>query len=52
MVEAASPRLVQLEPPAISDDMLQIKYRDAELKLLPVEDMYTVAALLHSLQSL
>ena len=33
MAEAVSPQLVQLEPPAISEEMLQIQYRGAELKL-------------------
>ena len=52
MAEAAGPQLVQLEPPAISDDMLQIQYRGAELKLPAGVDIEAVAALLRSLQSL
>ena len=52
MAEAASPQLVQLEPPAISDDMLQIQYRGAELKLPAGVDIEAVAVLLRSLQSL
>ena len=52
MAEAAGPQLVQLEPPAISDDMLQIQYRGAELKLPAGVDIETVAALLRSLQAL
>ena len=54
MAEVAGPQLVQLEPaPALAqDDVLQIQYRGAELKLPAGVDMDTVAALLQSLQSL
>ena len=54
MTEAAAPQLVQLEPAPvkIQDDMLQIQYRGAELKLPAGVDMATVAALLRSLQEL
>ena len=54
MAEAAGPQLVQLEPAPvpIQDDMLQIQYRGAELKLPAGVDMDAVAALLRSLQSL
>ena len=54
MAEVAGPQLVQLEsvPVPIQDDMLQIQYRGAELKLPAGVDMDTVAALLQSLQSL
>ena len=52
MAEASGPQLVQLEPTVISDDMLQIQYRGAELKLPAGVDIETVAALLRSLQSL
>ena len=54
MAEAAAPQLVQLEPtPALAqDDVLQIQYRGAELKLPVGVDMDAVAALLRSLQSL
>ena len=54
MAEVAVPQLVQLEsvPVPIQDDMLQIQYRGAELKLPAGVDMDTVAALLQSLQSL
>ena len=54
MAEAAGPQLVQLEsvPVPFQDDMLQIQYRGAELKLPAGVDMDTVAALLQSLQSL
>ena len=52
IVESAAPQLVPLEPVAESDDLLQIQYRGAELKLPSGVDMDTVAALLRSLQSL
>ena len=52
MAEATSPQLVQLDPPVISNDMLQIQYRGAELKLPPGVDIDAVAALLRSLQTL
>ena len=52
MAEASGPQLVQLEPTVISDDMLQIQYRGAELKLPAGVDIETVAALLRSIQSL
>ena len=52
IVESAAPQLVSLEPVAESDDLLQIQYRGAELKLPAGVDMDAVAALLRSLQSL
>ena len=52
MAEAAGPQLVQLDPAPAPDDMLQIQYCGAELKLPAGVDMDTVAALLRSLQSL
>ena len=54
MAEVAGPQLVQLEPSPVpvQEDMLQIQYRGAELKLPAGVDMDTVAALLRSLQSL
>jgi len=54
MAEATVPQLVQLEPTPvpIQDDMLQIQYRGAELKLPAGVDMDVVTALLRSLQSL
>ena len=52
IVESAAPQLVPLELVAESDDLLQIQYRGAELKLPAGVDMDTVAALLRSLQSL
>ena len=54
MAEVAGPQLVQLEPSPVpvQEDMLQIQYRGAELKLPAGVDMDTVTALLRSLQSL
>ena len=52
MAEAAGPHLVQLDSPVISDDMLQIQHRGAELKLPSGVDIDAVAALLRSLQVL
>ena len=52
IVEAGSPQLVQLEPVTEPEDLLQIQYRGAELKLPAGVDMDAVAALLRSLQSL
>ena len=52
MAEVAGPQLVQLEPSPVpvQEDMLQIQYRGAELKLPVGVDMDAVAALLRSLQ--
>ena len=52
MAEATAPRLVQLDPAPLQDDILQIQYRGAELKLPAGIDMDAVTALLRSLQSL
>lgn len=52
LIEAASPRLVELDPTGIADDVFQIRYRGAELKLPAGVDMDAVAALLRSVQSL
>ena len=52
IVESASPQLVPLEPPAVSEKQLCIQYRGAELKLPTGVDMDAVAAILRSLQSL
>ena len=52
MAEAARPQLVPLDAPVISDDMLQIQYRCAELKLPASVDIDAVATLLRSLQTL
>ena len=52
MADAAVPQLIQLEPVTEPEDLLQIQYRGAELKLPAGVDMDAVAALLRSLQSL
>ena len=52
MAETAVPQLVQLEPAPFQDDMLQIQYRGAELKLPAGVDLDAVAALLRSIQTL
>ena len=52
IVESAAPQLVPLEPVTEPEDLLQIQYRGAELKLPAGVDMDAVAALLRSLQSL
>ena len=52
MTEAAGPQLVQLDSPVASEDMLQIQYRGAELKLPAGVDIDAVATLLRSLQAL
>ena len=52
IVESASPQLVPLEPPAVSEEQLCIQCRGAELKLPVGMDMDAVAAILHSLHSL
>lgn len=52
IVESAAPQLVPLEPVTESEDLLQIQYRGADLRLPAGVDMDAVAALLRSLQSL
>ena len=52
IVEATSPQLVPLEPPAGSEDQLYIQYRGAELKLPVGVDMDAVSAILRSIQGL
>ena len=52
IVEATSPQLVQLEPQPETEDLLQIQYRGAELRLPGGVDLETVAVLLRSIQSL
>ena len=52
MIETAGPQLIPLASPVISDDMLQIQYRGADLKLPINVDIEAVAALLRSLQTL
>lgn len=52
MAEGTAPQLAQLEPAVLSDDMLQIHYRGADLKLPAGVDIEAVAVLLRSLQAL
>ena len=54
MAEATAPQLVPLDPALvpIQDDVLQIQYRGAELKLPAGVDVDAVAALLRSIQCL
>ena len=52
MAESAGPRLVPLDSVPVAEDMLQIQYRGAELKLPVGVDIDGVAALLRSLQIL
>ena len=52
MAEAAGPQLVQLDSAPVAEEMLQIQYRGAELKLPVGVDIEAVAVLLRSLQSL
>ena len=52
MTETAGPQLVQLDSAPVAEDMLQIQYRGAELKLPVGVDIDAVAALLRSIQSL
>ena len=52
MAEASSPQLVQLDPVPMQQDMLQIQYRGAELKLPAGVDIDAVSALLRAIQTL
>ena len=53
IVEVAAPQLVPLDHPAEEPvDILQIRFREAELKLPSGVDIDAVAALLRSIQSL
>ena len=52
MADATGPQLVQLDSASVAEDMLQIQYRGAELKLPSGVDIEAVAALLRSIQSL
>ena len=52
MAEATAPHLVQLEPLSQTEDVLEIQYRGAEMKLPAGVDLDAVAALLRSIQSL
>ena len=52
MAEASRPQLVQLDPVPMQQDMLQIQYRGAELKLPAGVDIDAVSALLRAIQTL
>lgn len=53
MAETAGPQLVQIDHPVhVQNNMLQIQYRGAELKLPAGVDIDAVAALHRSVQSL
>ncbi len=54
IIEASAPKLVQMEPAPVpvQNDLLQIQYRGAELKLPAGVDMDAVAALLRSIHVL
>ena len=52
MVEASGPQLVPLDSVPVADNMLQIQYQGAELKLPAGVDIEAVAVLLRSIQSL
>ena len=51
MTETSAPQLVRLEPLPPADDILEIQYRGAVVKLPSGVDMDAVAALLRSIQS-
>ena len=52
IVASAAPQLVQLEAVSVTEEVLQIQYRGAELRLPAGVDMDAVSALLRSIQSL
>ena len=52
IAESSGPRLVQPESAPTENDMLQIQYRGAELKLPSGVDIDAVSALLRAIQSL
>ena len=52
MAEVSGPQLVQLDPVPMQQDMLEIQYRGAELKLPAGVDIDTVSALLRAIQTL
>ena len=52
IVASAAPQLVQLEAVPVTEEVLQIQYRGAELRLPARVDMDAVSALLCSIQSL
>ena len=52
MAEVSGPQLVQLDPVPMQQDMLEIQYRGAELKLPAGVDIDAVSALLRAIQTL
>ena len=50
IVASAAPQLVQLEAVSVTEEVLQIQYRGAELRLPAGVDMDAVSALLRSIQ--
>ena len=52
IVASAAPQLVQLEAVPVTEEVLQIQYRGAELRLPAGVDMDAVSVLLRSIQSL
>ena len=52
MAESSGPQLVQLDPVPMQQDMLEIQYRGAELKLPAGVDIGAVSALLRAIQTL
>lgn len=52
MAESSGPQLVQLDPVPMQQDMLEIQYRGAELKLPAGVDIDAVSALLRAIQTL
>ena len=52
MAEVSGPQLVQLDPVPMQQDMLEIQYRGAELKLPTGVDIDAVSALLRAIQTL
>ena len=52
VIEETAPKLVALGPAAESEELLQISFKGAELKLPVGVDMDAVASLLHSIQGL
>ena len=52
IIESSEPQLVPLNQPISSEDILDIRFRGAELKLPAGVDIEAVAVLLRSLQSL
>ena len=52
MAESSGAQLVQLDPVPMQQDMLEIQYRGAELKLPAGVDIDAVSALLRAIQTL